>query len=176
MAIPIGILIVRRLEQRKPETSNWLRLTAVPLVFVVSLSLIVTRADSKQADAARAGAIKILEKYPPVGKIVWYQGHWGFQYYMDLLGARAMDITKPPAFTVKDVLVLPTTNTNVSKQIPYWAQIREVISVPSSHWLATTGNGAGFYSDRIGPLPFAFGSVPPERFSIIGVGTNFLAK
>jgi hypothetical protein len=40
-------------------------------------------------------------------------------------------------------------------------------------WLSTMQKqmGAGFYSDVWGPLPFAFGFVPPEQYDFVLVGS-----
>ncbi len=168
MAVPAGILIVRRLEQRFPR-SNLLPTAAVPLVLAGALSLAVTWADSKFADTGRVAPSKVLEKYPLSGRKVWFQGHWGFQYYMEQLGAKALNVTEATEIVPGDIVVVPATNTNTHEMTEEWAVVREVIEVPSGRWLATMGNGAGFYADVFGPLPFAFGSIPPERFTIVGV-------
>ena len=49
------------------------------------------------------------------------------------------------------------------------------LEVPVCAWLATVNRalGAGFYSDHHGPLPFAFGAVPPERFEVMRVTRGF---
>jgi len=42
---------------------------------------------------------------------------------------------------------------------------REIVTVPQSPFLATMSQpvGAGFFASIAGPLPFAFGRVPPEK-------------
>jgi hypothetical protein len=32
--------------------------------------------------------------------------------------------------------------------------------------------GSGFYSSDLGPLPFAIGPVPPERYELIRLGSS----
>ena len=60
--------------------------------------------------------------------------------------------------------MLPANNTDTSEPAPEIAVRRDVISIPNSSWLATwqAAKGAGFYASVLGPLPFAFGKVPPE--------------
>jgi hypothetical protein len=54
-----------------------------------------------------------------------------------------------------------------------WAKPIDAIDVPLP-WLATMNLqvGAGFYADVFGPLPFAFGRVPPERFTVYKVSPD----
>jgi len=48
---------------------------------------------------------------------------------------------------------------------------REVRNFPVLPFLATLSPrlGAGFYVDEWGPLPFAFGRVPPERYVLLEI-------
>ncbi len=83
---------------------------------------------------------------------------------MEAGGARAIDLAHP-ALKSGDTFVEPVNNTGL-----YSSQLdkrtgRTVFSVPKSSFLATMDKsvGAGFYASIDGPLPFAFGRVPPER-------------
>ena len=67
-----------------------------------------------------------------------------------------------------DLVVVPSTAANIQPMGGLaWAKVIDVIHVPLP-WLATMnmGVGAGFYADVFGPLPFAFGRVAPERFTV----------
>lgn len=132
-------------------------------------SLLVTLADYRLADSARAAATEIRSKFRiPSSATVWFQGHWGFQYYAQLNGFRAFDSTHPKT-RPGDLMVLPFNNTNL-KPIPENTFERiAIIEVRVSPWIATMGRavGAGFYTDIVGPLPFAFGAVPPEKYYVI---------
>jgi hypothetical protein len=66
-------------------------------------------------------------------------------------------------------MVLPFNNTNL-KPIPENTFERiAVIEIPVSSWITTMGRavGAGFYTDIVGPLPFAFGAVPSEKYYVV---------
>lgn len=167
MIVPAGILIARRLERRvTPGRAGGLPATLMPLAAAATLSLAVTWADVRFAETGRAGARMIHEKYAASSDTVWFQGHWGFQYYMQQLGAKAVDVENL-RFAPGDIVAVPTTNTNVHRMTPQWIGL-EAIDIPVCGWLATMnpGVGAGFYSDVAGPLPFAVGSIPMERFTI----------
>jgi hypothetical protein len=63
-----------------------------------------------------------------------------------------------------DVLVIPAHNTDIYRPSPEIVAHREVLNIPDPS-LLTTWNaavGAGFYASVVGPLPFGFGTVPPE--------------
>jgi hypothetical protein len=136
------------------------------LVAAAALSLVVTWADVRFAETGRAGARTIHEKYATGSNTVWFQGHWGFQYYMQQLGAKAVDIRNFRA-APGDIVAVPTTNSSIYRMGSQWFE-RERIDVPTYGWLATMnpGVGAGFYADVFGPLPFAVGVIPMERFRI----------
>ena len=147
-----------------------LPLAILPLAAAAVLSLSVAWADCRLANAGRTGARLIHEKYGLGSNTVWFQGHWGFQYYMQQLRAKPLDVANL-RLTANDVVAVPTTNTNVYPMAAQWV-VRDVFEVPSGGWLATMnpGIGAGFYADVFGPLPFAIGSIPPERFTVYAPG------
>jgi hypothetical protein len=55
---------------------------------------------------------------------------------------------------------------------PEFVASREVIEIPVPLGITTAQNqlGAGFYSADTGPLPFAIGPVPPERYELLRLG------
>src|SRR3972149_888412 len=71
-------------------------------------------------------------------------------------------------------LVVPANNTNTFLMPRGTVSLHRVVEVPSPGVLATMNRsvGAGFYSDVWGPLPFAVGRVPPERYYVFVVGAR----
>jgi hypothetical protein len=128
------------------------------------VALLVTRADFLLAVAARESAREVCAKYDPAHHPMWFHGHWGFQYYMEAAGATALDLKHPEA-KPGDLLAVPLNNSGLSLPDEATASRLEVISVPGPFGLTTWsgGAGAGFYAATRGPLPFAFGHVPPEK-------------
>jgi hypothetical protein len=171
MIVPAGILVARRLERRAAPTSprRWPG-PVVPLAAAAALAVAVLGADAAAAGAARAGAAAIGNQHPAAGHDVWFQGHWGFQYYMEQQGAKPLDVSNA-RLSSGDWVVAPTSNTNLYALPPSWAARRATIDVPSSRWLVTmdTPASAGFYDFAFGLLPFAIGPVPSERFTIYEV-------
>lgn len=68
-----------------------------------------------------------------------------------------------------DHIVVPENNTNTFPIDPGILATRETVEVRTNRWLTTMhgGLGAGYYAYIWGPLPFAFGRVPPERFQLL---------
>src|SRR5262245_39217367 len=167
LTIVAGILISRRLERRTGSRNTGPALVW-PLVGSAVLSLLVAYADVAFANTARTAAERIYASYG-VGRKIWFQGHWGFQYYMQQMGAVPIDVK---AFTpmVGDVVVVPGTNTNLYGMPKAWPVLR-TLDIPSSNWLSTMSFelGAGFYADVFGPLPFVVAPVKPEQVKIFEV-------
>ena len=151
MVVPVGILLARRLEAMHGRRVAPL-MVAWPLGAAVILAVAVTWADSAFAETARTGAQEVIHKYTPApNRPVWFQGHWGFQYYMEQLGAKPVNVQNS-GLVPGDLVVVPTTNTNIYPMPREWVTVRGVIDVPGSRWLATMNSqiGAGFYADVFG--------------------------
>ena len=179
--VPAGILLARRLESGVPRPTLKKPATLIHLVAAGALSVAVAWADTTLAGVSRNAASQIGRNYSGTRRI-WFQGHWGFQYYLEQFGAKAMDVTRrsltpvesatPWSLVPGDIFVIPrANNTNLYPVPQEWISLREVIELPSTGWIATVNNriGAGFYSDVSGPLPFAFGLVKPEQFVVFDV-------
>lgn len=160
----VGILIARRWEAAGQKHPRY-------LLFGVAasglLGLLVAQSDFRLAVATRDSAEEAFARCTTSPGTVWFEGHWGFQYYMEKLGAKPVDF-KHARQLPGDILVLPQHNTDVSEPPLENVLRRDVLSVPGSSGLTTwhANAGAGFYSSVVGPLPFAFGKVPPETVYI----------
>ena len=167
MAPAVGILIARGLEQKGPlERKAWMWGAAFCLILSAGLALLVARADYLLAVAVRKSAQEVCAQCQPADGTLWFQGHWGFQFYMEADGARPLDI-KHSFLKPGDNLALPANNTilrpNLSRMIS-----RGTLFVSGPRLLATWSQsaGAGFYASIWGPLPFAFGPISPESVSV----------
>ena len=168
MTPAVGILIARRLGQGIPAGGGtWSHGVILSLAASASLAVWVTRSDFLLTAAVRRCAEQICARYGRETGTLWFQGHWGFQYYMQSFGASALDVKHSP-LRPGDGLVVPSNNTNPLPPNPERVELLEVLTVPGPRWLTTwnTATGAGFYASVWGPLPFAFGRVPPEGASV----------
>ena len=166
----VAILIARRLDERRlPATWGHPLALVIPLIVSGAVSLWVTSGDTALADAARKMANVVHQKTHNEPSAVEFQGHWGFQYYMESFGARPLEVggygSRPG-----DLIVIPKNNVNV---FPLSLPTTEegAVDVDVHSWAATMSKqvGAGFYFSGWGPLPFAFGPVPPERYYLLRV-------
>jgi hypothetical protein len=108
MAPAVAILLWRRI-----ESSNWLKgPTYLGFAFGAAalISVLVTRADYQLANTARTAAAEVrqtLDRSFPI----WFQGHWGFQYYAEAQGLSAFDL-RYSQIKPGDLMVIPHDNVN----------------------------------------------------------------
>jgi hypothetical protein len=174
MVPAVAILIVSRLERNVAAGWKSPRFAA-PIALVVSaaLALLVARADYLFSVATRQTAVETFEKFGNEQKTFWFEGHWGFQYYMESLGFAAFDVQRSP-LKPGDILALPENNTGIAPPNAEATARQEKIEVPGPSYLSTMNVqvAAGFYASLRGPLPFAFGKVPPESVFLFFLKTN----
>ncbi|MGA2242213.1 MAG: glycosyltransferase family 39 protein [Verrucomicrobiota bacterium] len=164
MAVPTGIFIARRLDQRAGEGVKITRAMIIaPLATGAVLALLVARSDFLLAWAVRQTAQEAQARYGHGNHTFWFQGHHGFQYYMEAAGASALDFDN--SVQSGDYVAIPLNNPNTYPVDETLVTQQKSILVPGPNWLTTMNMsvGAGFYTSLCGPLPFAFGRVPPEQ-------------
>lgn len=166
-----GILVARRLDQLgwlRPGLGDWRVLT--PLGAAAALALAVAHADYQFAGAARTAAATLADRYITPGRTLWYEGHWGFQHYVDERGARFLDMAQADC-RPGDVIVIPLNNCDLfGVPADRTTKLRSFM-VPTSTWVATMHQTrlAGFYANGVGPLPFSFGRVPLDEYLLYEV-------
>jgi hypothetical protein len=164
-----GILLARRWERVQPATDRYrLAKLVIPLGLSGVVSLWIAAADFDLANSARSAAQAIAQETAGEKLPVLFEGHWGFQYYMESFGARALDFAKPN-YQAGQILAIPDNNTFAFGTPPGFTGPAQVIEVNISRGATTMKSpmGAGFYSSMWGPLPFAFGDVPPARYFVV---------
>ena len=181
MAPVVGILLLRRV-----DAVERIRGRARPLARRLALAasaggaLAVAWADYDFAGEVRHQARTITERYAsPDGPPILFQGHWGFQYYMEQGGARPWNL-RSEELQRGQVVVLPVHNVNVTLDARF--PPRRFERLPT---LESTGRGVhtmaaftrvSFYASDLGALPFAFGRGFPERYYLWRVREPFRAS
>jgi hypothetical protein len=163
----VGILLARRADQLNVNITPQLqRKVALALILAASISLWVAKADADWANSAEQAALFIQQQTEKQSGTVWFQGHWGFQYYMQLLGGQPVDFLRN-GMQQGDVLVVPDNNADAYRMptdkfvaSTSLLQIKLPQPISTMRWR----NGAAFYSSFYGPLPFAFGPSAIERY------------
>jgi 4-amino-4-deoxy-L-arabinose transferase-like glycosyltransferase len=168
-ALPaVGILLARRLDARWPGPSPTQRLWLLgPALLAAALSLRLAQADTRLAETNRLAAEQLWVQYHKPGNTVWFEGHWGFQYYLEKKGGKSIDLNDPKK-AAGDILIIPANASNL--YVPPLDLVRLVAKVDylPDTCCATMNKlaGAGFYASVHGPLPFVIGRLEPDRFYI----------
>jgi hypothetical protein len=167
----VAIVLVRRLEC---ETHAVWLMPAL-LAPAAALAFVVVYADAQMANANRTAARQLVaEIKSPPGRPLWFQGHWGFQYYAQTAGAQPWDF-EHPAGRAGDYLIIPFNNCLTEAAEAYATQ-EPAKEFPACSWAATMYPfvGAGFYACNFDwrPLPFVFADVPPEKIFIYRLTTT----
>jgi len=163
MAPAVGILAARRLEARGKISKTENRLVwggpTIACIVAAIFAFLVAQSDFVLATAARQSAVQTSQRYTRPGRDLWFQGHWGFQYYMGELGGISED-RKQSKIRPGDFLVVPLDNCNLSPPDAPGDDLH--FAGPRFLTTMNINIGAGFYTAQGGPLPFAFGHVPSE--------------
>jgi len=165
MAPAVAILIARRVE---PDRSVLPAGIIFSIVASAVLSLLAAQADFQLASTTRKSAEQICTKYATPSARLWFEGHWGFQYYMQAAGALPLDFTVAE-LDPADRLIIPVQNSNVPPPLLQKMTVLDIFELPVFPGFATLSSEVGasfYYSAGFGPLPFAFGRIPPEKFYV----------
>jgi 4-amino-4-deoxy-L-arabinose transferase-like glycosyltransferase len=171
-----GILLARRLDKLNSDsTRGHQRKVALALALSGVMSLWVTKADSDWANSARQASQIIQQQIDKGTHAVWFTGHWGFQYYVQLWGARPMDFIRSDT-SAGDVLIVPESNA-VSYVLPSPQVVASsgLLRINLQQPLSTMRwrEGAGFYSSFYGFLPFAFGRPATEQYYVLHLASHW---
>ncbi len=169
---PLAVIVARglvRYASTTREPSAWWRL-AWPLVPSVVVALLVAQADYALAGTARTAAYRIGAQYTRSAGTLWFQGHWGFQYYMMKSGGVPMDMWASQLREGDLVAVASTASNTFPLPRDAW-RIEDSFELDPTLWLSTmnAAAGSGFYADDWGPLPFAFGRPAAEQFYVLRI-------
>jgi 4-amino-4-deoxy-L-arabinose transferase-like glycosyltransferase len=167
MAPAVGILIVRRLEQNGfSNRQTFPRGVMVGVAASAAFAFLAAQSDFLLAVATRQSARLVCANSKSTAGNLWFQGHWGFQYYMEQAGAWALD-AKHLRLKPGDTIALPMNNDAFPLDLKNMI-LQGTFSGSGPRWFSTwnTQIGAGFYASSWGPLPFAAGRTRPEIVSV----------
>ncbi|HTV63125.1 MAG TPA: glycosyltransferase family 39 protein, partial [Verrucomicrobiae bacterium] len=154
-----AILIVRRLEIMKKSfrSLGWL---AAPMSLTMAVTLCLAVADFKEANLVRSVAEQIFTKYRSPNHKLWIEGHGGFQYYLQALGAQPID-NKQSVLQPEDVVAVSWSSGGFVVLPPGSLGLVSMLSPKSHAWMNLSGGNrfglAGFYDADWGPIPFTIG-------------------
>jgi 4-amino-4-deoxy-L-arabinose transferase-like glycosyltransferase len=166
MAPAVAILVMRWRDAVNSERDHVI-LSVARILIAATMSLVIVAADYRQAKTGQEASREFQTRFQGENVTVWFESHWGFQYYMQQWGARPLDATNSEIFS-GDVLVFPMYNTSVfplpmENLFPF-----EEVKFPTLPFVSTHGRGTGaaFYSSSRGPLPWSIDHVAPETYFV----------
>ena len=166
-----GILLARRLDTLGIALVKPLQWKVAAALLVSGIvSFCVAQADADWANSARQTAVAIKQRTKDEAGTVWFQGHWGFQYYMQQMGIAPFDYDTT-AFTSGDLLVIPRGDLAAQPPPARFVASDEALKTRLRQPVVTmnTGMEAGFYAAVYGSLPFTFGAVPMDQYSLVRI-------
>lgn len=164
IAPALALVIMRRLDNK--GAGHMKRL--VPLVPALLAALIVGIGDYSLAGSARQAGRDAVRKYSGTGAAVWFQGHWGFQYYAQENGGRTLDWEKT-VLEAGDLVVVAVNNYDYDILPMERFDIVDNLEYEVSPYASTLypPDGANFYSSLGGPLPYVFGTEYRETYIVL---------
>jgi len=164
----VAVLVTRKLGSRTISANviNRNRIL-LPLIPALIVSISVGWADASLADCQRKAADMIHEKFKKDANTIWFQGHWGFQYYMERSGAKPIAFKKSK-IGENDILVIPLNNSGLITPNKEKFKNTYQFELMPCRWISTMSSTlmAGFYWDKKGCMPYCFGNVEPEKYFI----------
>jgi len=163
----VAILVFSRIDHSKKGSKKLLTyFPQVPLVLAAIITFAVTWADFSLANAQRSAAKTFQARYSDNANRVFFQGHWGFQYYMESHGFKPLNFRKYPK-KQGDIIIVPGNNTNLRRPDKRLFKFIGKDLQETPDWVSVMYlRGAGFYSSVWGPMPFVFANIPPEEYKV----------
>jgi 4-amino-4-deoxy-L-arabinose transferase-like glycosyltransferase len=130
----------------------------------LALSLAAGFADLELARGYRDAADELHALHGAPGRPLRYQGHWGFQYYMERHGARPLFPEDVTALHAGEIVAVPVEGANVLRPLAAFAAWNGLFARPervlylrgkAPVTVMSRQTGAGFYCSFQAPLPFS---------------------
>jgi len=169
----VAILVVRRLEAR-PAAAAPLAWWPWPLLASAVVAWSLALADYNLANAGREAAEQAVASYGSPKHQIWFEGHDSFQYYMERLGAKPLDVQRS-LLLPGDIMVVPQQGLRTTLPAYAVGWVDYIQRRPYS-WLNLMGENksgaAGFNAAFLGPVPFNLGRIGPQNFFVLKVFTR----
>lgn len=152
----VGILLSRRLEQWGVGGGKFKTIIAGSMIgFAGLVAVAAVYADYVWSNMARTAAREITARFDDPRRL-FFQGHWGFQFYMEKAGALPMDFESVD-YKKGELVVVPKNNTSVRGLPPVFVYVGQVkYSHNSIVATMSPAGSSGFYSSILGPIPYIF--------------------
>ena len=137
----------------------------------MALGVAILRADAAFADMGRRAAARLIAPQVAAGRRVWFMGHWGFQWYAQEAGAIPLTLTAPYPQPGDMVAVSRycTAGVDMSRLLSSLQFVFVEGMRDDSPGGRTMREGAGFYSNVFGFLPWTWGTGTLEEITLVEV-------
>lgn len=168
--VPVAFLAAIGLERAAPSRRARRAIATAALVLGVVSAILVANAERRFAAFYRDGVGTALALVPP-GSRVLFDGHWGFQYYMERRGVRALEFGADDLAPGDYVIAAEQTRALDIAEYPGVFSLVKLIEAPAAFPLVTMHRraNAGFHADVYGVLPFAISRQSPDRIAVLRV-------
>jgi len=165
MAAPASAMAVARTLAAESRRRARVVIAATVTLGVI-LGVLVLRADAASAGLGRRAARTLVAPQVAEGRTVWFNGHWGFQWYAEQAGAKPLTST-PPRPQWGDLVVSSLHAENeLMGAMPHRRLVQSLELTRPGGRIMSRSEGAGFYSNGWGYLPWAWGSEPMDRYEL----------
>lgn len=161
----VALLVVMVLARASPSRS---RVTfAASLAVGAALGTAILRGDAASAGFERSAAAELVAPAVAEGKRVWLGGHWGWQWYAERAGG-VMYTNGQPTPPAGDLLVVDVRadTDRLILPAPHLSLVRTLRDGAPRGRTMSKRDGAGFYSDHWGFLPWSWGRGDDDRIEV----------
>jgi len=171
-APPLLLLLYRTPALRPPP-----RVAAAFAAASLAMAVLLAWAESEQAGAYRSAARQIAASLAGEEGARWYVGTWGFQYYLERDGFRGIpprsfgEMQRRERRAPGDWIASARNTPQMDEKVQLAGlRFRGLRTWKQEFWLPLRTNhvdaGAGFYSHRLGYVPFAWYAGPLEEIGL----------
>jgi hypothetical protein len=164
-AAPAAALAVARALSRAPAVRARAVLAGTVLAGAV-LGILILRADAVFAGLGRRAAAELIPSTGAIARTIWFDGHWGFQWYAEKAGARPLSL-EPPSPEARDLIVSSDlTGLGFLDHFPTRRLLATVTETRPGGRVMSRAAGAGFFTNDFGLLPWAWGNDTLDRYDL----------
>ena len=160
-AAPAMAIAVARRREGLPKLA-----LAIALVCGTLLGVLILRADARFAGMGRRVAETLVAPAVAAGKTVWFNGHWGFQWYAERAGARPLTQTPPHPHWGDLVIASGHAEDELMGAMPNKRLVEAQGDTRPGGRVMSRALDAGFFSNGWGYLPWAWGNDPVDRYEV----------
>lgn len=136
----------------------------------LGFGVVLVDTDAQFAHLGRRAATELIAPQVQAGLKVWFGGNWGFQWYAEHAGARALTgrglLPRPGDRVVASDI---TVERILDHSVPRRRALGGLAETRPGGRLMNRAAGAGFYSNIWGYWPWVYSTLPLDRFTLWAV-------